>query len=216
MSVEIKKFDESLLVQSDSDIKSADLAGEDVMRAHVYRLLAGFLARPPTEDDLKRVRLVEGNKTDFGKAFEVFAHLCNQSGAEAVKAEYHDLFIGVGRGELLPYASYYLTGFLNEKPLAKLRNDMMELGVEKVSSNSDPEDHIAAILEIMAGLIVGDFATPAELEDQKEFFQEHINSWAGHFFNDLASAKSSVVYASLADLGRQFLEIEETAFQMVD
>ena len=132
----------------------------------------------------------------------------------AVKDEYHTLFIGVGRGELLPYASYYLTGFLNEKPLAKLRNDMAERGVTRSADTSEPEDHAASVLEIMAGLIDGRFGAPATIEQQKEFFDAHVGSWMDVFFRDLAGASSSVLYAALAEVGAQFLEIETAAFRM--
>ncbi|MGI9409898.1 MAG: TorD/DmsD family molecular chaperone, partial [Hyphomicrobiaceae bacterium] len=141
------------------------LAEEDVLRAQLYDLLAGLLSRPPGPDDLSHLARLEGNDTPLGNAIGALARAAGQSEV-AVRDEYHTLFIGVGRGELLPYASYYLTGFLNEKPLAKLRSDMAGLGVTRGADTSEPEDHAASVLEIMAGLIDGRFGEPATIEQQ--------------------------------------------------
>lgn len=190
------------------------LAPEDELRAHVYRLLAQFLGNAPSQDVLDAGASIEGDDTDFGRAIATFAHLCARTDADAASEEYHDLFIGVARGELVPFGSYYLTGFLHEKPLAKLRNDMAELGITRAPSASEPEDHVAALMDIMAGLITGAFGKPASAAEQRKFFDTHIGPWAQHFFSDLEGAKSSVLYAALASIGRHFMEIEETAFQM--
>ena len=119
-----------------------------------------------------------------------------------------------GRGELLPYASYYLTGFLNEKPLARLRGHMGELGIERSPEVKEPEDHIATLCEMMSGLILGSFGTPLSVEDQHAFFNTHIATWATHFFKDLEAAEGSVFYAPIGKIGRAFMEIEIEAFRM--
>ncbi len=190
------------------------IAPEDEVRSHVYKLLAHFLADSPDKPALDAAAAMEGDETALGKAVSTFSHICARTEPEQVAQEFHDLFIGVGRGELLPFASYYLTGFLNEKPLAKLRNDMAQLGIQREEGVKEPEDHIAALLDIMAGLITGSFGKPASLDEQKRFFETHIRSWAGHFFVDLESAKSSVLYATLGTIGRVFMEIEDAAFSM--
>jgi TorA maturation chaperone TorD len=133
---------------------------------------------------------------------------------QAVEREFNALFIGVGRGELLPYGSFYLTGFLNEKPLAMLRKDMAELHVTRAPTVFEPEDNIASLLEIMAGMIAGRFGKPVPLERQTTFFNKHIAPWAGHFFTDLEKAKNSVFYATVGAAGRAFTEIEREAFRM--
>jgi len=129
-----------------------------------------------------------------------------------VAREYHDLFIGLGRGELLPYASYYLTGFLHEKPLADLRSALAKLGVERAAAVKEPEDHIAALCEVMAGLIVGTFGAPAPVAQQRELFDGFITPWAERFFRDLETAQSAYLYAAVGRVGRLFLHIEQTAF----
>ena len=194
---------------------NAGVSEEDLLRANLYGLIANFLSAPPSDDLLAVGGGLSGDETPLGKAVGTFSHLCKRSKPDAVAQEHHDLFIGVARGELLPFASYYLTGFLNEKPLAKLRNDMDALGIERDASATEPEDHIASIFDVMAGLIDGRFGEPASLIAQQEFYDTHIKSWASYFFRDLEAAKSSVLYAGLGSIGRVFLEIEDTAFSMV-
>lgn len=193
---------------------ASEVAPEDELRAQLYHYLAKFLAAPPDQADLDTAAALTGSETDLGRAVRDFGKLASRSRADQVRQEYHDLFIGVGRGELLPYGSYYLTGFLNEKPLAKLRDDMAALGIARDPSVKEPEDHIAALLDMMAGLITGEFGDPAPVAEQKRFFEAHLSSWADHFFADLEGAKSSVLYAALGTVGRRFLEVEETAFSM--
>lgn len=193
------------------------LAPEDELRAQLYHFLARCLARPPEGAELAAAAGMDGGEagdTELGKAFRTFSRLAERTDAERAGQEYHDLFIGVGRGELLPYGSYYLTGFLHEKPLAKLRNDMARLGIERDPDHKEPEDHAAALMDMMAGLITGEFGAPLSLEEQRRFFDTHIGSWAKHFFADLEGAKSSVLYAALGAIGRHFMDIEETAFSM--
>ena len=190
------------------------LADEDVLRAQVYGLLANLLSKAPDRDELEAVAQLVGDDSELGKAISALARVAAGSDAGTVNDEYHALFIGIGRGELLPYGSYYLTGFLHEKPLAKLRNDMSGFGIKRVEGISEPEDHAASVLEVMAGLIDGRFGETATLEQQKDFFDAHIGSWMNVFFQDLAGASSSVLYAALAQVGARFLEIETAAFAM--
>jgi len=191
------------------------IAPEDLLRAQCYRLIARFLSAPPSAADLERAAALSGDDSDLGRAVATFARVCAGSDAAGIASEYHDLFIGLARGELVPYGSYYLTGFLHEKPLAKLRQDMARLGVEREADVSEPEDHIASLCEMMAGFIDGSLARPLSLEEQKAFFKTHIGSWAPVLFRDMETAKASVLYATLGSVGRIFLDIEEGAFSMV-
>lgn len=195
-------------------LEKQPLDAEEELRSQLYRLLAFFLHKPPDADGLAIAAEMQGDDTDLGKAIAAFAQIAAKSDPAAITQEYHDLFVGIGRGELLPYGSYYLTGFLHEKPLAKLRNDMAQLGIERRENVKEPEDHIAAICEMMSGLIAGDFAAAVDLDRQKQFFNAHVGSWAKHFFTDLEAAKSSVLYGALGSVGRCFMEIEEVAFTM--
>ena len=122
------------------------------------------------------------------------------------RARIFDLFVGLGRGELLPYASYYLTGFLHERPLSRLREDLAALGIERVENNFEPEDHAATLCEIMAGLAGG--TLPASPEAQRDLFEKHVAPLDGTFVADMESAASAKFYRSVGTLGRLFLEIE--------
>lgn len=191
---------------------SHELAEEDRLRAQFYDLLAQYLSSPPSADRLVAAGRLSGGETALGQAIERFALVAGRCDPGTADDEYNDLFIGIGRGELLPFGSYYLTGFLHEKPLAGLKEDMARFGIVRREDVREPEDHVAAVLETMAGLIDGRFGEVRSLADQKQFFDAHIVTWMPVFFRDLAEASSSVLYASLADVALRFLEIEAQGF----
>jgi TorA maturation chaperone TorD len=191
-----------------------EILPEEWLRAQQYRLLARFLAAPADAELLGLARGFAGDDTGFGRALAELAGRAGRVTPEAASREYHDLFIGIGRGELVPYASYYLTGFLNEKPLANLRGDMARLGIARAETVREPEDHIAALCEMMAGLITGAFGAPLDLPAQRAFFDRHLAPWAAVLFEDLEKARSAWLYAPVGTLGRLFMGIEKTAFTM--
>lgn len=191
-----------------------EIAAEDRSRADLYNFLGLLLSGPPDQMLLEQTAGLSGDASDLGQAIAALARVAKVSKAKTVESEFNALFIGLGRGELLPYASYYLTGFLNEKPLAALRNDMAARRITRAQNVYEPEDNIASLSEMMGGMIVGRFGEPASLSDQKTFFNKHIGPWAGHFFSDLEAAKNSVFYASVGTAGRAFMDIEREAFRM--
>jgi len=194
--------------------KNIDISEEDRLRADMYNFLGLLLARPPSKDVLGKTAALSGDEGPLGEAINAMARVAKASRVGAVESEFTALFIGLGRGELLPYTSYYLTGFLNEKPLAMLRKDMVGLRISRAPNVFEPEDNIASLLEMMGGMITGRFGDPASLEAQAGFFNKHIGSWAEHFFTDLEAAKSSVFYAPVGTAGKAFIEIEREAFRM--
>src|SRR5947199_7996278 len=133
----------------------------DLARAQEYALLSALLARAPDADLLARLARLGGDASPLGVAHVALAEAAANAGITKVEREYFNLFIGLGRGELLPYGSYYLTGFLNERPLARLRDDLADFGVERVEGNYEPEDHAATLCEIMAGLAAKRLRAPA-------------------------------------------------------
>ena len=193
------------------DIK---IASEDRLRADLYNFLGLMLSGPPDQMLLDQCASLSGDDSDLGNAIGGLSRVARATKPRKVESEFNALFVGLGRGELLPYASYYLTGFLNEKPLATLRTDMATRGMTRAQNVYEPEDNIASLMEMMGGMIVGRFGAPATLNDQKVFFNKHIAPWAGHFFTDLEAAKNSVLYASLGSVGKAFVEIEREAFRM--
>lgn len=185
----------------------------EALRAATYRLLARFLAAPADQAALAVAAGLGGPDSEFGRALDVLGRVARATSPEEAALEYHELFIGVGRGELLPYASYYRTGFLNEKPLALLRADLAELGLARAPGNPEPEDHIAALCEVMAGLAEGRFGAVG-LATQQRFFDRHLAPWAGRFFGDLERARAARLYQPLGTVGRLFVEIEAAGFAL--
>ena len=164
---------------------------------------------PRCSSVLPRLR---GDASPLGVAHAALAEAAGRTNAERVEREYFDLFIGLGRGELLPYGSYYLTGFLHERPLARLREDLSPLGIERADGQAEPEDHAAILCEIMAGLASRPFPAPAGAE--RELFEQHLAPWIGRFFADLERAEAADFYRRVGTLGRVFIEIETEAFAL--
>lgn len=191
-----------------------DVAEEDLLRADLYAMLAQVLSASPSKEFLKTAAGLSGDSSDLGEGINALAKVAAATTPKAVEKEFNALFIGLGRGELLPYASYYLTGFLNEKPLARLRGHMAQFGIERTPDVKEPEDHMATLCEMMAGLIRGTYGAALSVEDQNAFFNTHIATWATHFFTDLEAAEGSVFYAPVGKIGRAFMEIEIEAFRM--
>jgi TorA maturation chaperone TorD len=192
------------------------IAEEDALRARFYGLLAHLLAGPPGSETLENLRRLEGDDTEMGRALGDLASAAAAIAPEQAEVEFNALFIGLTEGELIPYGSYYLTGFLYEKPLADLRGDLDSLGIARSGGVSEPEDHIASLCEVMHGLIVGAFGVPADVKAQRKFFDVHVNSWAPRFFTDLEVAEQAVLYRPIGTVGRTFMAIEREAFSMVD
>lgn len=194
----------------------ATVSEEDVLRGQFWGLFAALLSAPPSPELLGRLASIPGDDTPLGRALGALGRAARDTTEAAVAEEYSELFVGLTRGELLPYGSYYLTGFLHEKPLAALRADLAALGVAVEDGVSEPEDHIAILAEIMQGLIGGALGEPLPLDRQKNFFATHIQPWADKFFADLEAATSARFYRAVGGLGRAFLAVEADAFAMID
>ena len=184
----------------------------DAARAQEYALLAALLVRAPDAALLERLAGLRGDNSPLGMAHIVLADAASRATVEQVEREFFNLFIGVGRGELMPYGSYYLTGFLHERPLARLRDDLGKLGIERVEGNVEPEDHAATLCEIMAGLIGGQFG--AHPGSDQEIFEKHMVSWMGRFFRDIEMAEAATFYRPVGTIGRLLMDIEAEAFAL--
>ena len=203
-----------MTVDSTIEMTTPPIAPEDEVRAHLYALLGNLLLQVPDQSTLDQLGALQGNAGEVGSAINTLSQLAKSMTAGAVEREYNILFIGVGRGEVLPYASYYLTGFLHEKPLADLRAKMRGLGIQRKQGIPEPEDHLGALCEMMAGMITGAFGQPMPLQVQKEFFNAHIAPWAAHCFSDLEKAESAVLYAPVGSLGHLLMGIEQESFRI--
>lgn len=193
----------------DADIDGATL------RANTYRLLAVLLAKPPEEELRQRLLEIEVSprqeSSGIAGAWALMKLAAEHSSVKALDGEFHDLFIGVGCGELVPYASWYLTGFMMDKPLALLREDLSTLGFERPLEITEPEDHAATLCEVMTVLIQSEDVTEAT---QRYFFNEHLAPWIGAFFGDLQEADSAVFYRAVGRLGREFIAMEQRYLSM--
>ncbi|MBC7906609.1 MAG: molecular chaperone TorD family protein [Rhodospirillaceae bacterium] len=189
---------------------------EEHLRARFWGLLAALLAAPPSAPLLGTLALIPGDASELGHALADLAATARTMDPAAAEDEFNALFIGLSRGELVPFASYYLTGFLHEKPLAHLRANMEALGMVVNDNVSEPEDHIAILAEIMQLLIDGSLGAPLSLAEQKRFFAAHIEPWAGRFFTDLENSPAARLYRPVGVLGRLFLAVEAQAFAMID
>ena len=192
-----------------------DLADEDRVRGNVYALLGNLLAAAPDARLLEVLSSVAPEPDDdslLAASWQMLALAAARADLAQLREEYDALFIGLGRGEVVPYGSWYLTGFLMEQPLAQFRGDLRELGIERQPGVHEPEDHAAALCDTMALLITGD--VPAPLEQQQGFFSRHMEPWIGRFFRDLQQAPSARFYRAVGQLGEQFIGVESQAFRV--
>lgn len=183
-------------------------AEEQHYRSAVYKVLAGLLRTAPDNDALVQVSAfasVESQVDELSLAVSMLGVSASATDADSVDDEFHQLFIGLGRGELMPYASWYLTGFLMEKPLSALRDELAALGFERSEDVHEPEDHVAALCEVMAMMIDEGSA----INQQAHFFSTHMSSWLELFFADLSQADAAVFYRSVGRFGQAFSAFEK-------
>ncbi len=192
--------------------KRGDVDEIDAARAQEYALLAALLARAPDADLLERLSGLRGDATPLGLAHVALAEAASAATAEQVEREFFDLFIGIGRGELMPYGSYYLTGFLHERPLARLREDLAQLGIERAEGKAEPEDQAAMLCEIMAGLAGGRFGAAAGADRR---FSSSISRRGSDASSPIwRTREAAIFYRPIGTIGRVFMEIETEAFAL--
>ena len=201
-------FSETAGEEFNAAIDGATISEEDRYRAGAYGLLASLLRQAPDQSALDRVAgfaAVDPARDDLTIAMSMLGLAADSCEPHAVGNEFHDLFIGLGRGELMPYGSWYITGFLMEKPLGRLRRDLAELGYQRTQDTHEPEDHVAALCEVMS-MLISEGAHPAQ---QARFFVSHMSAWIRRFFVDLSQAKAAVFYRAVGRFGVAFMELEQ-------
>lgn len=203
---------------------SSDGLEEDVARADLYGLLAQLFYKAPDDDLLHRIAAsaAYGSGSDapdnaaLTQAWDQLVEVASGSNAQEWAYEYQDLFIGIGKPEIFLYGSYYQTGFLNEKPLVRLRDALQELGLEAAENITESEDHIASLCEVMRYLIAGDDLSIANLTQQKKFFDEHMRSWLPDLCNAIESHPNANHYKAVGLLARAFFDVEAYGMDMVE
>ena len=192
---------------------------EETARSEIYGLLAGVLYSSPAIELIAQIRVAATDTPAAGAFLEEpwrnFVGVTRSMSDQAIKDEYEALFGGVSKPEIYLYGSHYLSGFLNEKPLARLRTELKSLGLERSEVMSDTEDHFAYLCEVMRYLIAGDDVAVANLTRQREFFSTHIQPWVNLMCDDIQSNTKANFYASLAELIRAFMGVEAQGFDML-
>lgn len=189
-------------------------APEEAARAALYQLLARVLLSPADEALLQQLRGLAVWSGPVGDAVARLVEAAHDADPVGVERAHFALLVGVGRGEVLPYASYYLTGFLHDRPLAKLRAALSELGIESVANVAEPEDHLGRLCDIMAGLIAGSFVAPIPV--QRRFFRAHMQAWAARCFADIGTAAQDDFHRAVGGVGSAFMAVEAEAFTLPD
>lgn len=203
---------------------SSDGLEEDVARADLYGLLAQLFYRAPDDDLLHRMAAsaAYGSGSDapdnaaLTQAWDQLVKVASGSNAQEWAHEYQDLFIGIGKPEIFLYGSYYQTGFLNEKPLVRLRDSLQELGLEAAEGITESEDHIASLCEVMRYLIAGDDLSIANLTQQKKFFDEHMRSWLPDLCDAIENHPNANHYKAVGLLARAYFDVEAYGMDMVE
>jgi TorA maturation chaperone TorD len=192
---------------------------EETARAEVYGLLAALFYAPPSPDLLAQLRVAVTEAPAAGGFLEEpwrqFVGTVRELSDEQVAAEYNALFGGVGKPELYLFGSWYLSGFLNEKPLAALRGDLATLGLARDESMNETEDHFACVCEVMRYLIAGDDVEVANLTQQQKFFSAHVQSWAPALCEAITAHPKARFYAALAGFTVAFISVETQAFDLM-
>jgi TorA maturation chaperone TorD len=189
--------------------------GEETARADLYGLLATLFYAPPSQQLLDTIGSAQTTGDGILQlAWKELAGACAAAQADAVREEYEALFIGVGKPEIMLYGSFYLAGFLMEKPLAALRTDLANLGLQRDESVPESEDHIASLCEVMRYLIASDDALHANIATQKKFFGTHLQPWVLQMCDAVTSYPGTNFYAPVARLAKDFFEVEMQAFDM--
>ena len=196
----------------DEKKSAGDVDEVDIARAQEYSLLAALLTRAPDAALLSKLSQVRAGASPLGLAHAALAEASENGTAEKIEREFFDLFIGLGRGELMPYGSYYLTGFLHERPLARLREDLGRIGIARADGVVEPEDHAGILCEIMSSL--ASRRLPAPPDSDRLIFEKHMAPWIGRFFTDLQNAEAANFYRQVGTLGRVLTEIEMEAFAL--
>jgi TorA maturation chaperone TorD len=200
--------------------KSVDLDPEESARAEIYALLSSLFYQPPSKELLRVIATGSGicndeHKTDYCRSWRALQQAAAQTDAEAVKEEFDTVFIGTGRQPVMLYGSFYVAGFLHEKPLAFLREDLTKMGIARRSDRHESEDHVSAVCDVMRFLIAGDADTPpAALDLQRDFFRRHLAPWCAQLCVAVIAAGQTSFYKHVAHLMREFFAIEDAAFDI--
>ncbi|MBC7941556.1 MAG: molecular chaperone TorD family protein [Chitinophagaceae bacterium] len=194
--------------------------GDELARAELYGLLSRLWLAPPDAALLQQFNVAVTQAPEAGGLLEapwsMMVDALRATTPEAAAAEHEALFLGVGKPEVFVYGSFYLAGFLNEKPLATLRTDLMQLGLTRDAASVETEDHVAYVLEVMRYLIAGDDAAVCNLEQQRRFFRAHVQTWVGDLCQVVMAHPRADLWRAVAAFTQAFVQVEVQAFDMLE
>jgi TorA maturation chaperone TorD len=194
--------------------------GEELARAELYGLLARLWLAPPDAALLEQFRVAVTQAPERGghleAPWEALVAAMRATTVDAAAAEHDALFQGVGKPDVFAYGSYYLSGFLNEKPLAILRADLAQLGLVRAPDTIETEDHVSCVFEVMRYLIAGDDAGVCNLEQQRRFFRAHVQPWVEQLCAAVEAHPRAATWRALADFTRAFVQVEAQAFDLLE
>ena len=199
--------------QAEVDSQQAEQAAAQD-RSNLYTSLGALLVGPATKEHcavLRALPEIESPESPMEIAWTMLRQSAASYSAEQIDDEYHHLFIGLGRGEIVPYGSWHITGFLMEKPLGQLRADLRKLGFERNDGVAESEDHIASLCQAMSAIIL---AEEIDFETERAFFNDHIAPWAEDFFKLVQDSSSAGFYRAVGFLGESFLSVEKQYLSM--
>jgi TorA maturation chaperone TorD len=198
---------------------TADQA-EEGARAELYGVLALLWLAPPSDELLAQFRVAVTEAPEAGAflqgPWEALVGALRSTTVAQAQDEFDALFGGVGKPDVLVYGSHYLAGFLNEKPLALLRQDMAQLGLQGDAQSGMTEDHIAGVFEVMRYLIAGDDVAVCNLEQQRRFFRTHVQPWVEQLCNAVDAHPRAQLWRAVADMTRAFVQVETQGFDLVE
>lgn len=209
----VPSIDNAIDENTARDWQDEESQQEQQYRASAYSILAALLRAVPSEEILQHIAefaKVAVDEDELLLSMSTMGLAAESTSLDAIDDEFHTLFIGLGRGELVPYGSWYLTGYLMEQPLSILRDDLAQLGFQRDEEIVEPEDHVAALCEVMSMMIQDNAATSV----QSEFFDKHISPWIGRFFGDLSEAESAIFYRAVGRFGSAFINMEKNYLSM--
>lgn len=192
---------------------------EETARAEVYGVLAALFYAPPSPELMAQLRVAVTEAPAAGGFLEEpwrqLVGAARELSDAQVADEYDALFGGVGKPDVMLFGSFYLSGFLNEKPLAQLRSDLAALGLSREEGVNETEDHFACVCEVMRYLIAGDDVEVANLTQQQKFFSTHLQPWGMALCDAIEQHPQARFYAALAGFVRAFLSVEAQGFDML-
>ncbi len=192
---------------------------EETARAEIYGVLSQLYYAAPSTELLAAIRVAVTQAPAAGAFLEepwaALIGLAREMSEQALKDEYNALFGGMSKPEVYLFGSHYLSGFLNEKPLVRLRDDLAKLGLERGESVFETEDHFAYLCEVMRFLIAGDDVTVSNLSQQKAFFGDHVQPWAMQMCDAITDYPKARFYRALAEFTRAFISVETQGFDLL-